>query len=156
MHSLDEALLSDVLAALGGEVTVCTGLATCGSPLGSIVSGGKPGGGGRIPPGIISTVGTTMMPIPGPTYHMGSTVTWPSTEVVVAEFAVRPEICAVVVKGNPGGIVVCNPGVIGMVEMLVGSFEEDRERTDGEVLIMDRVDRASVSRGISGDAVGSG
>ena len=66
-----------------------------------------------MPPGITPAKGITMMPKPGPTYQIGKAVGWPSAEVVVAEFAVRPLIDSVVVLNEPVSVEVWGPRVIG-------------------------------------------
>ena len=54
-----------------------------------------------------------MIPTPGPAYQIGSIVGWPSAEVVVAEFAVRPLIDSVVVLNDPSSVEVWGPRVTG-------------------------------------------
>jgi hypothetical protein len=96
-------------------------LTVCASPFGSIVSGGNSGGGGIIPPGITPAAGMTMIPTPGPTYQIGRIVGCPSTDVDVAEFAVKPSILAVVVANVPVSVPVCGAEVIAGLEVAIGA-----------------------------------
>lgn len=106
-------------------------LTVCGSPFESIVSGGKPGGGGMIPPGITPAAGMTIIPIPGPTNQIGRIVGCPSADVDVTEFAVKPSILEVVVANVPVSIPVCGPKVIAGLEVVVGAAVVDDETLKG-------------------------
>jgi hypothetical protein len=104
------------------EVVLWSGLLSSteeGLPSDPIVSGGYPGGGGIMPPGITPAPGITMMPIPGPTYQIGKIVLCPSAVVVVTEFVVRPAMLCVVVENGPLSVDVCGPGVIGPLSEFV-------------------------------------
>ena len=119
--SVSDAVL--VVVALVVTALVVVGVAVSspvsadeGCPSGPMVSGGNPGGGGGIiPPATTSAAGTTMIPIPRPTYQIGSTVACPPIEVVVTELAVRLAIVAVVVENVPDSSAVCGPSVMGVL-----------------------------------------
>jgi hypothetical protein len=81
-----------------------------------MVSGGRPGGGGMMPPGITPGPGTKIMPMPGLLSQIGSMVGCPSADVVVTELAVRPLILTVLVAKGPDSVLVWGPVVMGPFE----------------------------------------
>jgi len=121
----------DFLVEEGVVLGLLSLLTVCGSPFESIVSGGKPGGGGTIPPGTTPATGMTIIPIPGLTNQMGRIVGCPSADVDVAEFAVKPSILEVFVANVPVSIPVCGPNVIAGLEVVVGVAVADDETLKG-------------------------
>jgi hypothetical protein len=127
----EDADEEDLSVGEGVVLGVSSLLKVCGSPFESIVSVGKPGGGGTIPPGMMPAAGMAIIPTPGRTNQIGRIVGCPSADVDVAEFAVKPSILAVVVANIPFSMPVCGARVTAGREAVVGAMLMDDETLIG-------------------------
>jgi len=85
---------------------------------GPMTKGGNPSGGGMFPPDLAPGPGTSTIPTSTLTNQIGRTVVWPSADVVVWEWVLRPGMMAVLVA-NVAGVELGGSFVSGLLRVLL-------------------------------------